>query len=85
MKITKAGFNDLIETERNAQDKQWGQQQHTDEKWLAIAVEEVGELAEAILENNEEAMLEEIVQVAAVLENWVTSREFTLKTVRQRF
>ena len=52
---------------------------HSDEKWLAIAVEEVGELAEAILENNDEGILEEIVQVAAVLQNWVTSREFTFE------
>ena len=80
MKITKEVFNDLIQTERNAQDEQWGEQRHSDEKWLAIAVEEVGELAEAILENNDEGILEEIVQVAAVLQNWVTSREFTFDT-----
>ena len=76
MKITKEVFNNLIQTERNAQDEKWGEQRHSDEKWLTILLEELGEAAEAVLENNDEALLVEVVQVAAVLENWVTSREF---------
>ena len=76
MKITKEAFNNLIQTERNAQDAKWGEQRHSDEKWLTILLEELGETAEAVLENNDEALLVEVVQVAAVLENWVTSREF---------
>ena len=76
MKITKETFNNLIQTERNAQDEKWGEQRHSDEKWLTILLEELGEAAEAVLENNDEALLVEVVQVAAVLENWVTSREF---------
>ena len=81
LKITKEVFNNLIQSERNAQDEKWGEQRHSDEKWLAIAVEEVGELAEAILENNEEGLLEEIVQLAAVLQNWVTSRDFFFQSL----
>ena len=81
MKITKELFNNLIQSERNAQDEKWGEQRHSDEKWLAIAVEEVGELAEAILENNEEGLLEEIVQLAAVLQNWATSRDFFFQSL----
>ena len=76
MKITKDAFNDLIQSERNAQDEKWGEQRHTDEKWLTILLEEIGEAAKAILEENDEALLVEVVQVAAVLENWVTSRDF---------
>ena len=80
MKITKEAFNNLIQIERNTQDEKWGEQHHSDEKWLAIAVEEVGEIAEATLEKNEEGLLKEIVQLAAVLQNWVTSRDFFLDT-----
>ena len=76
MKITKEVFNNLIQTERNVQDEKWGEQRHSDEKWLTILLEELGEAAEAVLENNDEALLVEVVQVAAVLENWVTSRDF---------
>ena len=76
MKITKEAFNDLIEIERNAQDAKWGEQRHSDEKWLAILLEELGEAAKAVLEKNEKGLLEEAVQVAAVLQNWITSRDF---------
>ena len=76
MKITKVAFNNLIQMERNAQDEKWGEQRHTDEKWLTILLEEIGEAAKAVLEENDEALLVEVVQVAAVLENWVTSRDF---------
>ena len=74
--ITKDAFNDLIQLERNAQDEKWGEQRHSDEKWLTILLEEIGEAAKAVLEENDEALLVEVVQVAAVLENWVTSRDF---------
>ena len=76
MKITKEAFNDLIQIERNAQDAKWGEQNHSDERWLAIALEELGEVAEATLENDDEALLNEIVQLAAVLQNWGTSRDW---------
>ena len=80
MKITKEGFHDLIEIEREAQDEKWGEQRHSDEKWLAILLEELGEAAKAVLEKNEEGLLEETVQVAAVLQNWITSRNFFFDT-----
>ena len=76
MKITKDAFNNLIQIERNAQDEKWGEQHHSDEKWLTILMEEVGEAAKAVLEENDEALLVEVVQIAAVLQNWVTSRDF---------
>ena len=81
MKITKEAFNDLIQIERNAQDEQWGQQNHSDEKWLTIILEELGEAAKVVLEENEEGILEETVQVAALLQAWVTSRDFFFQSL----
>ena len=76
MKITKKAFYDLIAIERNRQDEKWGEQHHSNDKWTAIATEELGEIAKAGLEDDDVALLQEIVQLAAVLENWVTSRDF---------
>ena len=76
MKITKKAFNDLIQIERNAQDEQWGQQNHNDEKWVCIILEEFGEVSKAVIEGNEADILTETVQVAALLQAWVTSRDF---------
>ena len=81
MKITKEAFNDLIQIERNAQDEKWGEQRHSDEKWLTIILEELGEAAKAVLEKNEEGLLEETVQVAALLQAWVTSRNFFFQSL----
>lgn len=79
MDITKDGFRDLISVERDYQLKQWGDQKHSDEKWLAILTEEVGEVAKAILEEDDVELLKEMCQVGAVLESWVTSRTFFKK------
>ncbi len=38
--------------ERKRQDEKWGVQNHSSEWWLAILMEEVGELAQAILETH---------------------------------
>ena len=38
--------------ERTRQDKKWGEQNHSPQWWLAILMEEVGELAQAILETH---------------------------------
>ena len=76
MDITKKAFQDLISMEREYQLKQWGDQKHSDEKWLAILLEEVGEVAKAILEEDDVELLKEMCQVGAVLESWVTSRNF---------
>ena len=76
MEITQKAFHDLIGMEREYQLKKWGEQKHSDERWLAILVEEVGEVAKAILEENDIELMKEMCQVGAVLESWVTSREF---------
>jgi len=52
--------------ERERQDKRWGEQNHSPEKWVVILQEEVGEFCREGLEGREEGMYREAVQVAAV-------------------
>ena len=49
-----------------------------DSKWLAIGVEEIGEIAKALIECKTDAeLLSEIVQLAAVnYRRWVTSKDW---------
>ena len=57
--------------ERIAQDQKWGSQiNKTDSTWMAILGEEIGELAEAILSENQENVAEESIQSIAVLVAW---------------
>ena len=58
--------------ERNRQDELWGEQNHDDGIWLAILVEEVGEVANDINERSKK-LREELIQVAAVAVSWVES------------
>lgn len=68
---------DEVARERLAQDEKWGVQDREDLKWLAILVEEVGEVADEL--NSQWAppsigpkrLREELVQVAAVAVAWV--------------
>ena len=69
---------DLIRTERMRQDKKWGEQNHPDLYWLAILMEEVGELSNAIIEKPQVFMDpenherdKELTQVAAVAVAWM--------------
>jgi len=56
-----------VKDERGRQDAKWGSQRDLpDRTWLAILVEEVGEVAKAMLEHDDEGLKKEIVQVAAV-------------------
>lgn len=65
-------FYDIVQdvySERLRQDAKWGRHfpgRH-DSYWLTILTEEVGELAEAILDANEAHIHEEAIQVAAVI------------------
>lgn len=47
---TKRAILEEILEERYNQERQWGEQNHHPEKWLIILMEEVGEVAEAVLE-----------------------------------
>lgn len=62
-----------IQTERKAQDEKWGQQNHHFERWLAILMEEIGEMSKAFLDKQFKPVADgtnfrtEMVQSAAVL------------------
>lgn len=62
----------LINEERGSQDRKWGANRAlTARTFLAILVEEVGEIAKASLEHDEENMKEELIQVASVVVAWL--------------
>lgn len=63
-----------VKAERIRQVQKYGLQRHIPEKWLAIAVEEIGELAQAMQKGTQAAkvtdadsMINEAIQGAAVL------------------
>jgi NTP pyrophosphatase (non-canonical NTP hydrolase) len=70
-RIVRQGVFELVEAERDRQDAKWGEQNHVDDYWLGIAVEEVGEVAKAVIERDDDAVHEEIVQTIAVLFGWL--------------
>lgn len=61
-----------VALERRRQTKLFGEQNHTHEEWLRILIEEVGEVARALNEDDSvEHLCEELTQVAAVAVAWV--------------
>lgn len=46
------GLLNKVGEERYFQESKWGIQNHSRERWLAIIVEEVGEVAKEVLENS---------------------------------
>ena len=70
------GCYQSIHEERLCQDKKWGEQNHDDKTWLAILMEEVGEVAMTILDSKEKGHPDflrnkELIQVAAVVVAWM--------------
>ena len=61
--------------ERRRQDAKWGEQNHDDKTWLAIATEELGEVANAILEDEVASIEFELKQLTAVCVAWLESKE----------
>jgi len=60
-----------INEEREKQDAKFGVQEHGDLYWAAILMEEVGEVAQAIIqERSYEEVEKEILHVAAVAVSW---------------
>jgi NTP pyrophosphatase (non-canonical NTP hydrolase) len=55
-----------VREERKWQNKKWGEQNHTPEKWLSILGEEFGEVCRAVYEKDIINYKEELVQLAAV-------------------
>lgn len=62
---------DVIRLERAAQDAKWGEQNHSPLKWLAILIEEVGEVGKAIIEDNRAQCMVELIHCAAVIVAWI--------------
>lgn len=52
--------------ERESQYEKWGQQDHDEDRWMVILMEEVGEVARAIFDENPDNYRKELMQVAAV-------------------
>lgn len=65
--------NEQVFEERARQNDKWGRQNHENGRWLAILVEEVGEVAQAMQqgsaaskETDADNLYEELIHVAAV-------------------
>jgi len=63
-----------IEREMAEQKSKWGVQKHEDLKWLAILIEEIGEVGQAINEEDNENVRIELIQCAAVIVSWLQYR-----------
>lgn len=63
----------LILAERQRQDAKWGVQRHEPVTWMLIAIEEIGEVSQALLHRDRPGYLIELVQTAAVLVAWLES------------
>lgn len=81
MTSTQTIFTQIMD-ERRRQDEKWGEQNILNPEWLAVITEELGEVAEAVLQhrfspkeqvraNGLEDLRCELVQVAAVAVAWV--------------
>jgi NTP pyrophosphatase (non-canonical NTP hydrolase) len=55
-----------IDSEREKQLDQWGDQRHSSHTWVTILVEEIGEAAQAALKGQLENWRLEMIQIAAV-------------------
>ena len=71
--------NDEVFMERMRQNEKWGWQRHESGKWLSIAVEEVGEVCQALnrinfpsqaKETDKDNLYEELIQASAVFSAW---------------
>ena len=72
-------IDEIIE-ERLRQNKKWGNHRQLDNRtWLTILVEEVGEVAHADLEHDQEDLIKELVQCAAVTIAWLENRMKEIK------
>jgi NTP pyrophosphatase (non-canonical NTP hydrolase) len=57
--------------ERYRQHVKWGESNHGGYKWMAILMEEVGELSTTLLDNDPSKAYQELTQVAAVAIAWL--------------
>lgn len=71
MQIETAAALIEVTQERARQTRKWGEQNHDNERWLAILAEEFGEIAKEVVEGDEEQQLPELIQLAAVAVAWI--------------
>ena len=69
-----------VKDERERQNNKWGEQNHDSYTWLAILVEEIGELAQAALHNSfggeaKGTLRTELLHTAAVAIQWLEDIE----------
>ncbi len=76
-----------VRAERGLQDARWGDQSSkTDLQGLSVEMEELGEVARALNDNNIKQLKEEVIQVAAVAVVWLEAlnrREERKKDVQE--
>jgi hypothetical protein len=79
--ITQHAALVLVLAERKRQDKKWGANRHLSNLlWNAILSEEFGEAAKEVLEKDDEKLLAELSQVAAVALAWMEDLIATKET-----
>ena len=69
--LPRAQVLEAVLAERERQDDKWGDQTHnSDEHWMVILTEEIGEVAREVYEKRSAGMFEEVIQCAAVCFAW---------------
>lgn len=68
-------FYKKVFEERERQKKLWGDNQSLHNYvWLGILTEELGEVAKAINKEDSKNLQEELIQICAVIEAWITQK-----------
>ena len=67
--MNKEAFYEMVDAEHNEQKRDSDKYKHAYE-WLGLVMEEVGEVAECVNENR--CPIAELVQVATLIQAWVT-------------
>ena len=63
---------DVVSEECDRQIEKWGRQKHSNWFWLLILLEEIGEVCEAILQDDRDQITAELIQCAAVIVSWLS-------------
>lgn len=76
--MNRTDIFEQINAERDRQNAKWGEQRAPDNPWLAILVEEVGEVAQEICLaysgfSEKDRLRDELTQVATVAVAWLES------------
>ena len=61
----------ILAKEVENQIEKWGYQHHSNSVWLLILLEEIGEVADAMLKRDKDQINAELIQCAAVIVSWL--------------